>query len=274
VARRCRVHAGDAGDAGAASAVTAEEDLWQYKDRDQWYLPKWAALDQPEWNPARFVRSAQLAPGVKELVLEVEVSRERVALRNAYKHVGQAAQVRVGGGAAAALPPASPPFDPTLIRDALLRVRGDMTAGEIKKAVDEGSVKAELAVLVAEASAPELYKAGEGDVFEVGPFAGTGLDLRGPAAAIFQRPTLVLFCEGVEGIAAARALVEASPEVGGLSFRMRQDVRMYYRVSHPEPRGVGAFRPRVGRGIRAACGLGMGLCLPTLTLTLTLNPKP
>lgn len=42
-----------------------EEDLWQYPDREQWYQAKWCATDQPDWNPARFVRSTQLAPGVR-----------------------------------------------------------------------------------------------------------------------------------------------------------------------------------------------------------------
>ena len=45
--------------------VSCVQDLWQYPDRDQWYLAKYAANDQPDWNPARFVRSTQLAPGIK-----------------------------------------------------------------------------------------------------------------------------------------------------------------------------------------------------------------
>lgn len=235
--------------------MSEEEDLWQYKDRDQWYLARWAAVDQPEWNAARFVRSSQLAPGVKELVLEVEVSRERVPIRAAYKHVGQAAQVRVGGGAAVVVPPSSPPFPVDLLKDALLRVRGDMTAGEIKKAVEDGSVLSELSLLVRQADSPELFAAGGDDAFEVGPFVGTGLALRGPVAAIFQRPTLVIFCEG-DGVAAARALALATPQVGGLSFKMRQDVRMYYRVSlgpfSATLRPSRRLRPRVRLAVRPA----------------------
>ncbi len=43
------------------------QDLLQYKDRDQWYLPKFVADDAPDWNPGRFLRSRQLAPGVREV---------------------------------------------------------------------------------------------------------------------------------------------------------------------------------------------------------------
>jgi hypothetical protein len=70
----------------------------------------------------------------REVVLECEVSRERVPLRNAYKHVGQAASVRVNSGAAAAVAPSAPPFPQALNTEALLRVRGDMVANEIKVA--------------------------------------------------------------------------------------------------------------------------------------------
>ena len=58
---------------------------------------------------------------------------------------------------------------------------------------------------------------------------GGGVDLRGPLIAIYSFPTVVIFCEGL-GIATAKALVEATAGVGGLSFPLRKDVRMYYRV--------------------------------------------
>ena len=97
---------------------------------------------------------------------------------------------------------------------------------------------------------------------------GGGLDLRGPIASIFSYPTIVIFAEG-EGIATAKAsrgghaglhrrpalpalcccggrvratahprpqaLIEASPDVGGLCFDLRADVRMYYRVGFVHP---------------------------------------
>lgn len=46
---------------------------------------------------------------------------------------------------------------------------------------------------------------------------------------MYNFPTIVIFCEGL-GIAAAKALIEATAGVGGLSFPLRRDVRMYYRV--------------------------------------------
>ena len=64
---------------------------------------------------------------------------------------------------------------------------------------------------------------------------GTGMNLRSPIQGMFAYPTLVLFCEGKAGIAAAKALIEATPDSGGLNFPLRQDVRMYYRVSLTQP---------------------------------------
>ena len=63
----------------------------------------------------------------------------------------------------------------------------------------------------------------------LGPLQGAGIDLRGPLIGIYSFPTVVIFCEGL-GIATAKALIEATAGVGGLSFPLRRDVRMYYRV--------------------------------------------
>ena len=57
------------------------------------------------------------------------------------------------------------------------------------------------------------------------------MNLRRDIQGMFAYPTLVLFCENKAGIAAAKALIEALPDSGGLNFPLRQDVRMYYRVS-------------------------------------------
>lgn len=209
-----------------------EEDLWQYPDREAWYLPRFAADDQPDWNGAEFLRSRELAPGVKEVVLSVEISRERVPLRNAYKHVGQQAVVRVNGSSNQLAMPSSPPFSPALLRAGLLTLRGDMTAGEVKTASEEGSVKAELVLVVRQESAPELYKCSGGDLLEVGPFAGWGLNLRGPIAGIYTCPTVVIFVQGADGLATARALITASSDAGGLNLEYRDTVRIYYRVRH------------------------------------------
>ena len=61
------------------------------------------------------------------------------------------------------------------------------------------------------------------------PLQGAGMNLRGPLIGMYNFPTIVIFCEGL-GIAAAKALIEATAGVGGLSFPLRRDVRLYYRV--------------------------------------------
>ncbi|KAH7620598.1 hypothetical protein Ndes2526B_g04519 [Nannochloris sp. 'desiccata'] len=207
-----------------------EEDLWQIPDRASWYLAKFSADDQPDWNPATYVSSRELAPGVKEVILNVEISRERVPLRNAYKHLGQRAAIRVNGGPEQFATPSTPPPELDLLRDGLLRARNDMTAGETKVAVEEGSRKIDISLVVEDGVATELYKSGPGDMFEIGPFVGNGLDLRGPLAAFFIYPTLVIFCQSPEGLATARALAAATSDVGGLNLKLRQDVRMYYKA--------------------------------------------
>jgi hypothetical protein len=229
LSRPCVLTKAAASSAQSDGAQAEEEDLWQYKDRAQWYAARFAAVDQPDWNPARFVRSVQLAPGVKEVTLAVQASRERVPLRNAYKHIGQAACVRINGGTEQVALPTVPPFSMELLREGLLRLRGDMTANETKHATEEGSVMAEVSLIANEETTPELYRCSGDDLIDAGPFQGTGLELRGPISAIFQCPTVVIFCEG-DGIATARALVSATSDVGGLTFKLRQDVRMYYRV--------------------------------------------
>lgn len=75
----------------------------QYEGRENWYAAKFSADDAPDWNPATFVRSETSAPGLRTVVLQCEISRERVPLRNAYKHAGQRANVRVNGGVEHAL---------------------------------------------------------------------------------------------------------------------------------------------------------------------------
>lgn len=74
------------------------QDLIQIKGREQWYTAKFIADDAPDWNPASWVRSSPAVQGLREVVLDVEISRERVPLRNGYVRIGQKAQVRVNGG--------------------------------------------------------------------------------------------------------------------------------------------------------------------------------
>ena len=179
------------------------------------YLAKFAADDQPDWNAAKLVAVDELLPGAVRLVtLEAEVSRERIPLRNAYLSPGQRARVRVLGGGECAVPVASPPPHPKLNHDALVMARGDIKANETKTSRELTSASARVQLWVTEADAPDLWAAKPGETLvELGPFEGTGADLRGVAGA-FAFPTLVLFVSG-EGAAAARALLGASPGAGG-----------------------------------------------------------
>jgi hypothetical protein len=187
----------------------------------------------PDWNPGRIISSRQLSPAVKEVVLEVEISRERVPLRNAYKHVGQLACVRVNGGVEEIVPPTCPPFPSKLIRDSLYITRGDLVANHTKTVVELDSTLTQLTVWATKEGSPELFKAEEDAVIEVGAFRGGGMDLRGPIAAVFTTRTIIMFVEA-DGIAAARALVTATPDVGGLSFPLRNSVRIYYRAANEQ----------------------------------------
>ncbi|KAF8056346.1 psmg3 [Scenedesmus sp. PABB004] len=218
----------EAGPAPAAPAAD-EEDLMQFADRYKWYEAKFAADDMPDWTPGRFVRASQEAPFVRLVTLEVEVSRERVPLRNAYKAAGQRAALRVNGGEARSLPVASPPHPEALNQASLFLTKGDIFAGETKAAREPTSVLAEVSLLVNSKEAPEVYALGPDDIVSVGPFEGAGLDLRSSGViGAFRFPTVVIFASG-SGIATAAALLE-SP-VGSsthLAPALRSDVRLYY----------------------------------------------
>lgn len=60
---------------------------------------------------------------------------------------------------------------------------------------------------------------------------GAGLNLRTPLVSIFAFRTVIILADGA-GIATAKALIEATPDVGGLNFPLRESVRLYYRVGH------------------------------------------
>lgn len=218
----------EVGERTEAAEVDDEEDLKQYKDRDQWYVARFVADDAPDWNPATFLRSRQVTPGLRSVVVEAEISREKVPLRNAYKNVGQKASIRVNSGPNRELTVSSPPFPLQLNQDALFKARGDIFAGEIKMFKEIETVVAEIHLLVTEKEAEEVYNMTEGDLLEIGPFVGNGIDVR-PMQSIYQFPTLVIFAEG-KGIATAKALIETSNDANGLDLNFRQDVRLYYRA--------------------------------------------
>ncbi|GMH35445.1 hypothetical protein BSKO_03313 [Bryopsis sp. KO-2023] len=209
--------------------VDDEEDLLQFPDRPGWYEAKWAAVDQPEWNPATFLRSSQITPTHRVVALEVEISREKVPIMNSYKRVGQKASVRINNGIEMEVPVCCPPFSEELNEKSLLKLKGDIYAGETKTEVDELSVKAELLLMVTEKEFPDLYNLEEDTPVELGPFKGGGLKLRGPIFGVYRFPTVVIFCEG-EGIAAARSLINATPDIVGLTVELRGDVKMYYKA--------------------------------------------
>lgn len=70
----------------------------EIKGRSQWYIARFVADDAPDWNTGQYLRTEPAGPSYRTVVLEAEVSRERVPLRNAYKNVGQRASVRVNSG--------------------------------------------------------------------------------------------------------------------------------------------------------------------------------
>eukprot|EP00878_Enallax_costatus_P008856 GHUV01009258.1.p1 GENE.GHUV01009258.1~~GHUV01009258.1.p1 ORF type:complete len:342 (+),score=68.56 GHUV01009258.1:752-1777(+) len=201
----------------------------QFPDRWKWYEAKFSADDMPDWNPGRFISSTQQAPHWKLVTFEAEISRQRVPLRNAYKAAGQMAVVRVNGGEARHLHVASPPHPESLNTEALFLCKGDIFAGETKTQKEPTSVMAEVQVLVNSKEAPEVYNMGPDDLISVGPFQGTGLDLRsGGVLAAFRYPTVVIFASG-PGVATAAALI-ASPSgiATHLSPKLRSNVRLYY----------------------------------------------
>ncbi|KAG2484728.1 hypothetical protein HYH03_016475 [Edaphochlamys debaryana] len=217
-------------DVRAGPVEINEDDLIQGKDRHKWYEAKFCAEDQPSWNIGRFLDSRQVTPEYRLVTVEAEVSRERIPLRSAYKGAGQRAALRVNNGVERQLTVVSPPFPESINVEPLFKVRGDLFAQEIKMVREPISVKAPLSVLVTKKEAPEVYGMEEHDVVEVGPFVGTGLDLRGsPIIGIYNCPTVVIFAAG-RGIATAAALLEASADIPNLAVQFRKDVRLYYKV--------------------------------------------
>lgn len=74
------------------------QDLWQFPDRQNWYKAKFVADDAPDFQPATLIASRQATAQVREITLDIEMSRERIPLRNAYRHIGQLARVRLASG--------------------------------------------------------------------------------------------------------------------------------------------------------------------------------
>jgi hypothetical protein len=204
-------------------------DIKKLEDRESWYTARFIADDAPDWNPATFVASRPVANGLQAVELEVEISRERVPLRNAYRHVGQQAVLRVNSGEEYTLQVSTAPFPLKMQQQPLYHARGDLTAGEIKAVREPTSVTGRLEVLVPDGEAKDLLEASAADTVEVGPFQGAGLNLRGNIIGAFRYRTVLIMCEGL-AIATAKALIEAESSVGGLNFPLRENVVLYYRA--------------------------------------------
>ncbi|KAK9795189.1 hypothetical protein WJX73_000070 [Symbiochloris irregularis] len=233
-ARVPALQAGATPQSRAATAALEEEDLIQFPDRVNWYKAKFVANDAPDWTAGRFVLKREAAPNLREVTFEVEISREKIPLRNGYRHIGQQARVRISGGVEVDLAVASPPFALVLNKDPLFLARNDMTAGQTKTTREEISIMAELTVLVPKKDdLLDAWNVQDDSSIEIGPFQGAGMNLRGPIRSIWAYPTLVIFVEGL-GIGTARSLVEADVEVGALNLSLRQEVRMYYRAPNQE----------------------------------------
>ena len=204
------------------------------------YRAKVAGSDTPEWVRARVVSKRDLLPKLREIVLEVETSRELVSLRNSYCAVGKRAQIKVKGSEPLVLVPSCAPFPAEEQHEALLKLRGDLKAGQTKLPEEVCSVKQHLSVLVT----PENGEAYEVDVedegldeeklaVEVGPFLGHGMSLRGPIQHLYNYPT-VLICAQGQGIGTAKALIENVSARGSLDLKYREDIRLYYKVPNDD----------------------------------------
>eukprot|EP00238_Polyblepharides_amylifera_P007209 CAMPEP_0196582274 /NCGR_PEP_ID=MMETSP1081-20130531/38415_1 /TAXON_ID=36882 /ORGANISM="Pyramimonas amylifera, Strain CCMP720" /LENGTH=307 /DNA_ID=CAMNT_0041902797 /DNA_START=361 /DNA_END=1284 /DNA_ORIENTATION=+ len=197
-----------------------------------------AAKDRPEWNPAKFISSTQLSPGVRNVVLEIEASREYIQIQNSYNKVGMKAQLKVahdsegfGGHQLYTGLVSSSPIDPEDKKswDILLKVRGDIKAGQTKTVSEEVFQKYMLNLHVNEDE--ELYNITEDSNVEVGPFAGGGLLLKS-IHGIFRHRTILIFAQG-GGQATARALFNAQGQKG-LNLCAREQARAYYLASTAE----------------------------------------
>lgn len=218
----------------ALTVKQAEEmdlDIRKLEERETWYTARFIADDAPDWNTATFVGTSPAANGYSIVELDIEISRERVPLRNGYRHVGQKAQIRVNSGPELILRPCCAPFDLALQQESLYRARGDLVAGQTKTTIEPTIITARLQLLVEDKEAPELLGATAADTVEVGPFLGAGLNLRTPLVSMFAYRTVIMMAEGA-GIATAKALIEANPSVGGLGFPLREGVRLYYRAQN------------------------------------------
>lgn len=232
-------------EAGATAGGGEQDGDWEElaalksarAERAGQYATRLAALDAPEWLPARVISVREEARGKRAVRLDCEVSRELVPLQKAYRRVGQRAQLKIRGRGPWVAEPASAPFSMRGAQERVLfKLKGDLTAGQTKLPVEATSVRGELQLLLDEKEDPELWDAlveGE-ETVELGPFLGAGISIQGTAIQqVFAYPLVVILAEG-QGIAAAKALVEAGDDAGGLCLGSREQARLFYRVRNEE----------------------------------------
>eukprot|EP00899_Mesostigma_viride_P008750 jgi/Mesvir1/17877/Mv12953-RA.1 len=186
-----------------------------------------------QWNAATVVSSDQVAPGIRKLVLDIETSREVIALEEAYTCAGQMAQVKENASSSRVLtaPVMSAPFSHKANWPVIYKMRGDINAGMSKAFEGVLSSRQPLELLVTEGSQGELYRMQQGAEVMVGPFSGNQNALR-PLLFISKYRTVLILASGA-GIAAANAIIMAK-DVGSLDLAIRDDARLYYYGAAPD----------------------------------------
>lgn len=168
------------------------------------------------------------------LTVEVEASREYVALRRSYRSPGQKMKVKIGR-VEEALTVASPPLSLSAQAGQLWRLKGDIYAGQTKKEAEKGSVRISIEVY-----RPSTEGVAVGEEVEVGPFTDEAIDLR-PVLGRFQVPALAFLCDGSpEAVCTLRALMEAENCSVELSVRERTSLLFCARPSQL-PGSLGAW---------------------------------
>lgn len=198
------------------------------------YRVAFAAEDAEDWRKGR-VLSIESGEAGALLVIQVEGSREFVALKQAYRAAGQRAQVRFNG-VEETLSIGSPPPDLHSSRGQLWRLKGDIYAGQTKKEAETESLPLRL-LMFRPGGAPENVKVG--DEVDVGPFTDEGLDLR-PILARFQAPALAVFCDGSpEALCTMRAALLAENCATELLIRERTAILLFCQATSRLPASLG-----------------------------------
>ena len=236
----------------------------EWKRRAQIYEPKLALSDdKPAWNKMRLHPEDPITihkqNGSTSVRVCIEVSRQMIAARDAYKFVGQHAQLRILTGAT---PPtdvpvevSSAPFSDDINWLPLYRLRGDIPTGatrsmnrsmltpdtEEEKAADEKargdkvSVTGDLDLFFPSSTGHEkllniFTSTKAGDIIEgveLGPFSGCGLDFRRLMGTFMFRKILMFASES--HIHMAKSCIEdATPH--GLDLPWREENRLYYAL--------------------------------------------